>query len=431
MLDPDRFTREDLYEAIWPEAVQKVAQALGISDVGLAKICKKLNVPRPSRGYWAKSPTLRKVLKKPLPPLAEGQTSVSSISQAGVAGWTREALKSLAEEGIAAPTAATNSNTKGPHPLIAKYASLVAEKEWGVRTLVKEKPCLALAVSKPALERGMAIFQTIFETLEARGFTPEILPPQRATNSYGYAYDAPGRTGVRIKGAFVSFELREETRSIEIPPPPPPPPSKGRRPSLPDFPPRSTWRTEGTGLLTLEIPDPDSYGLRKRWKDGTKKVEAQLEGFFKGLLAIAELAYEREQERQEQKRAEMEREQARLKAEAIRAELAERMYDLESRLMDVQQAEAIRAFARKVRFDAEAREVPLEPGIDLAEWLAWAEGLAQKLEQGAVQTVLSQRRHPPVPKPTYGYQASETAEAHLRNEVDLWRRRYIYGRPRG
>lgn len=99
MLNPDRFTREDLYEAIWSEAVQKVAQALGISDVGLAKICKKLNVPRPGRGYWAKSPGLRKVLKKALPPLAEGQESISSISQAGGAGWTREALKSLAEEG--------------------------------------------------------------------------------------------------------------------------------------------------------------------------------------------------------------------------------------------------------------------------------------------------------------------------------------------
>ena len=83
MLDPDRFTREDLYEAIFSEAVQKVAQALGISDVSLAKICKKLNVPRPSRGFWAKSPALRKILKKPLPPLAEGQASVSSISQAG------------------------------------------------------------------------------------------------------------------------------------------------------------------------------------------------------------------------------------------------------------------------------------------------------------------------------------------------------------
>jgi len=63
MLKPDLITREELYEAVWAESVQSLAKALGISDVGLAKICKKLNVPRPGRGYWAKGAAARKVLK--------------------------------------------------------------------------------------------------------------------------------------------------------------------------------------------------------------------------------------------------------------------------------------------------------------------------------------------------------------------------------
>jgi len=194
MLDPDLITREDLYEAIWSEAVQKVAEALGISDVGLAKICKKLNVPRPGRGYWAKSPRLRKVLRKPLPPLKEGQESSTSISgpaMGGGAGWTREALKTLANEGIPLPTVAAPSLKPGTHPLIAAYRDLVTQKGWGVRSLVKEKACLALAVSEPALARGFAILQTIFVALEAQGIMSEVIPPQRARNSYGYTYEAP------------------------------------------------------------------------------------------------------------------------------------------------------------------------------------------------------------------------------------------------
>lgn len=67
MLNAGKITREELYEAVWSESVQKLAMALGISDVGLAKICKKLNVPRPGRGYWAKSMGARKVLRVPLP----------------------------------------------------------------------------------------------------------------------------------------------------------------------------------------------------------------------------------------------------------------------------------------------------------------------------------------------------------------------------
>ena len=31
-----------------------LAKEFGISDVGLAKVCRKLGVPVPGRGYWAK-----------------------------------------------------------------------------------------------------------------------------------------------------------------------------------------------------------------------------------------------------------------------------------------------------------------------------------------------------------------------------------------
>ena len=32
----------------------KLARKLDISDVGLAKACRRHNIPRPPRGYWAK-----------------------------------------------------------------------------------------------------------------------------------------------------------------------------------------------------------------------------------------------------------------------------------------------------------------------------------------------------------------------------------------
>lgn len=34
--------------------MQTVAKEYGVSDVALGKICKKLLVPLPERGYWAK-----------------------------------------------------------------------------------------------------------------------------------------------------------------------------------------------------------------------------------------------------------------------------------------------------------------------------------------------------------------------------------------
>lgn len=57
-----RYNRETIYAEIWLEPIQHVAKRYGISDVGLAKVCKKLKIPRPGRGYWA-----MKAAGKPLP----------------------------------------------------------------------------------------------------------------------------------------------------------------------------------------------------------------------------------------------------------------------------------------------------------------------------------------------------------------------------
>jgi hypothetical protein len=48
-----RYNREKIYQEIWAEPIQHVAKRYNLSDVGLAKVCKKLNIPRPGRGYWA------------------------------------------------------------------------------------------------------------------------------------------------------------------------------------------------------------------------------------------------------------------------------------------------------------------------------------------------------------------------------------------
>ncbi len=59
-------TREELYDRVWSTPMQKLALEFGLSDVGLAKVCKRHKIPRPSRGYWAKLESGKKVQKFPL-----------------------------------------------------------------------------------------------------------------------------------------------------------------------------------------------------------------------------------------------------------------------------------------------------------------------------------------------------------------------------
>jgi len=67
MADAITFEREALYAEVWTDAVSTVSKRYGLSDNGLRKICKKLGVPLPPLGYWAKLRAGQKVKKLPLP----------------------------------------------------------------------------------------------------------------------------------------------------------------------------------------------------------------------------------------------------------------------------------------------------------------------------------------------------------------------------
>ncbi len=47
-------SREELYQHVWETPMSQLAQRYGISGNGLAKICDRLKVPYPPRGWWAK-----------------------------------------------------------------------------------------------------------------------------------------------------------------------------------------------------------------------------------------------------------------------------------------------------------------------------------------------------------------------------------------
>jgi len=66
------FTRKELYDLVWSQPMKTVAAGVGISDVALAKHCKKANIPVPSRGYWAQKQAGKPTIQIVLPPRFPG-----------------------------------------------------------------------------------------------------------------------------------------------------------------------------------------------------------------------------------------------------------------------------------------------------------------------------------------------------------------------
>ncbi len=68
---PRRLTRRQLHSLVWKRPLKELAPDLGLSANGLAKICDRVAVPRPSRAYWSKPPERRDPAPR-LPAAPEG-----------------------------------------------------------------------------------------------------------------------------------------------------------------------------------------------------------------------------------------------------------------------------------------------------------------------------------------------------------------------
>ncbi len=49
-----KIKRSALHELVWAKPMTQIGKELGISDVGLAKACRRHCIPVPPRGHWAK-----------------------------------------------------------------------------------------------------------------------------------------------------------------------------------------------------------------------------------------------------------------------------------------------------------------------------------------------------------------------------------------
>lgn len=89
-----QFTREELYELVWSKPMSKFAKELGVSDVAIAKACKRIDIPTPGPGYWAKAQHGKKVKRSPLPPPTPQTPAIVQISP----GASKSQLCDLASE---------------------------------------------------------------------------------------------------------------------------------------------------------------------------------------------------------------------------------------------------------------------------------------------------------------------------------------------
>lgn len=389
--------RDELYKAVWSEPVLQVAQRYGISNVALAKICRKLDVPRPGRGYWARKAAGQEVQPTPLPALKQGEPSQHRVRRWRAPDDEAEApatLKDLlAHEKEYGERIVVPEQLVAPHRLIRLSLPLLEKSKRTIDEILEERACLNIRVSPAVLDRALRIMDALLKALEGRGFEPVVTEPERRRprRDYGRTESIFSKTGVRIGEHFVEFSLRENDDVIKIPP------SAAQRKksvldSLLNRQPRPEYQHRPSGKLTLGIVNLQVSGVRLSWSDGKVQcLENCLNHFIAALVMAADRMRLEQLEHEQRERARQEEERRRAEAEQRRQFEERLVYDLGSRLTDWIEARTIREFVAAVEADARQSSQEIDPSSDLGQWLAWAYRRADTLERAAIRTILHLR----------------------------------------
>ena len=216
-----RLTREELYEQVWKMPMRLLAKSYGISGVGLAKVCKRHKIPRPSLGYWAKK-QIGKAPRRPALP-AIHDSMLERVEFMGCPWRDTSEPRRFFDPQIADLVAAEAQkrivileHLRAPHPFgVATRAWYQQRSERrGPHQGAPQKPCvrdwseaLDIDVTENTLGRALRIIDALLKAFEARGYTVRL---QNA--------EWKRTTAVNVLGEESRFCIRERLRLAGHPP---------------------------------------------------------------------------------------------------------------------------------------------------------------------------------------------------------------------
>jgi hypothetical protein len=369
-----RYNRNTLYEQVWSEPILKVAMSYGISNVGLAKICDRLKIPRPGMGYWQRLKFGKTVQKPPLPALREGESEehvTQRQAKHGLEPGTSSEFVVLADgEKHPANRIVVPESLVEPHSLVVKAEKSLRHAGTDQFGLLRSRASgrLTIRVSRASLDRALRVMDALVKALEARQYKVSVNSGENA------------HTSALVLGEAVPFWIEEIVDPVERPLT-----AKERqeKEKYSWMHPRPYYNQVPSGRLALKIGSAPYTGIRRRVADSEKhRLEDSLNKFVEVMVLGAEKQQSErlEKERREREWKEQERfrleEQQRMELERQRLEILTRQVDNWDR-------------SRRIReFIADIRELALASNtktwkigeIPLAEWMEWALGYADKID---------------------------------------------------
>lgn len=349
-------TRKELYDLVWATPMRTLAPEFHLSDVGLAKLCRRHAIPLPERGYWAKKEHGKKVSQPSLPPVTDArldtiriyipehtEADIPAEDDPEVASWVER--ERAPEHEIVVP-----SDIRKYHPLVAATRRWFVESRKPFVYGVKREHIdhLHVNVTQDAEARVLLLWETIIRACEKRGWSVETKSSDREST-----------TTITVLGEKVRvfIEERRDRKPHELTPKEQKSEAEGRTYGI------AKHDYFGTNILKLTI---DEYYGKTTFADRKDcPLEAQLNDFMIALVRTAIVAVR-------PSRIEAEENHRRWEEQQRRAQIEERRRSQFAELLThwAKHEEGNACLAAVEEALGKNSEVAANP--DVVEWLAWA-----------------------------------------------------------
>jgi hypothetical protein len=334
-----KLNRKELYDLVWSEPLSRLAKKYNLTDNGIRKRCKKMNIPLPKAGHWAKIRHGYKVPKPKLPGNYNGETEtilcyrnkdgkyVENIETASPFKVRKAEIINNKELPLKVPQRLTNPDKliidakeyfKNQDSSSGRYPGVL--ESWG--------KVINIRVAPKNLPRALRIMDTFIKLIKARKHTIELKYGKTILTMYEIEFEVSLKEKFRInKNAQSWYDQRY----------------------LP------------TGVLAIR----KDYIYDKEWRDGKILLEEQLPKILTKL----------ELEAQERKaRRDYNREQNRIREEKerIRKELLQRKQNEISRFKALLNHAIYWKQTETLRQYIESLETEKNLDDERKEWLSWA-----------------------------------------------------------
>ena len=325
---PRIVTREELYEEIWRRPVRTVAAEWGVSNVALAKICKKLDVPRPRVGHWTR---LLHGHRLPRTELPSRRRAVPA--QAEIHGVVGAAPRPPSPKPVF-PIIGISEMLSRPHATVRRIRTALDAQELhhGALALPAERETV-VRVTPACRRRALVFLDGLAKGLATRGhelvFGVKHEPRWTTYSLAAYVGDQPVDVALYEPTRQIAHVRTKREGVAE---------ARGRNVFIPEY------DFSSTGIFKLTIGG--RFGAARRtWSDGKRRrLEALLGEIVVGLERAAEILIEEERRYEERRRSALEQDRRRAIAERQAAQVRVLDADLFQMVRLWRDAEDVRAF---------------------------------------------------------------------------------------